>query len=299
MVDDCRHDLAAWLDWLRQRLGPRSGLLGHSLGAVKSLYAAAREPEPAPACVVALSPPRLSYSGFCSSPEGPQFQETYAQARRHIEAAQPETLMEVRLPLPFVTTAGGYAEKYGPDGTTTTSVSRPACLAPRWLRSAGPRWKTIWPSAGRRTNCGRSRSGTDECGPPSWRGRTTSTAQRGRTRVPRDRLAARAGRLESERRLQSMSRIRISREWDGIRRNYDATSRFHEGGFGRRRNSGGGGRPAEWSGRPRGGAGRQTGKDGATEGRSPRRHALSPPGPDRRRGLRPWRRRLSHRRPEG
>jgi pimeloyl-ACP methyl ester carboxylesterase len=115
VVDDCRHDLAAWLDWLRQRLGPRSGLLGHSLGAVKSLYAAAREPEPAPACVVALSPPRLSYSGFCSSPEGPQFQETYTQARRHVEAAQPETLMEVRLPLPFVTTAGGYAEKYGPD----------------------------------------------------------------------------------------------------------------------------------------------------------------------------------------
>jgi dienelactone hydrolase len=115
VVADCRHDLAAWLDWLRQRVGPRVGLLGHSLGAVKSLYAAACEPELAPACVVALSPPRLSYSDFCSSPEGPQFQVTYTQAQRHVRAGRPETLMDVRLPLPFVTTAGGYVEKYGPD----------------------------------------------------------------------------------------------------------------------------------------------------------------------------------------
>ena len=115
VVDDCRRDLAAWLDWLRQRVGPRAGLLGHSLGAVKSLYAAAREPNLAPACIVALSPPRLSYGEFCASLEGPQFQETYAQAQRYVEAGRPETLMDVRLPLPFVATAGGYTEKYGPD----------------------------------------------------------------------------------------------------------------------------------------------------------------------------------------
>ncbi len=115
IVDDCRPDLAAWLDWLRQRVGPRVGLLGHSLGAVKCLYAAAQEPELAPACVVALSPPRLSYSWFCASPEGPSFQETFALARRQVESGQAGSLMEVRRPLPFVTTAGGFMEKYGPD----------------------------------------------------------------------------------------------------------------------------------------------------------------------------------------
>src|SRR5207253_10309659 len=26
VVDECRHDLAAWADWLRQRAGPRVGL---------------------------------------------------------------------------------------------------------------------------------------------------------------------------------------------------------------------------------------------------------------------------------
>jgi pimeloyl-ACP methyl ester carboxylesterase len=115
VVDDCRHDLAAWLDWLRQRIGPRVGLLGHSLGAVKALYAAAREPGLSPACVAALSPPRLSHSWFCSSPEGPQFQDTFALAQRRVEAGEATTLLEVRLPLPFVTTAGGCVEKYGPD----------------------------------------------------------------------------------------------------------------------------------------------------------------------------------------
>src|SRR5579859_3868724 len=33
VVDHCRHDIAAWIDWLRQRVGPRVALLGHSMGA--------------------------------------------------------------------------------------------------------------------------------------------------------------------------------------------------------------------------------------------------------------------------
>jgi pimeloyl-ACP methyl ester carboxylesterase len=115
VVDDCRHDLAAWVDWLRQQAGPRVGLIGHSLGAVKCLYALAQEPQIGVACIVGVSPPRLSYSWFCTSPEGSQFVETFARAERHVEAGQPATLLEVKLPLPMAITAGGYVEKYGPD----------------------------------------------------------------------------------------------------------------------------------------------------------------------------------------
>jgi Alpha/beta hydrolase family len=115
VVDDCRHDLAGWLDWLRQRRGGRLGLLGHSLGAVKCLYALAHEAQLGAACAIALSPPRLSYSWFCSSPEGPAFLETYARAEQEVRAGQPGTLLEVKLPLPFAIAAGGYVEKYGPD----------------------------------------------------------------------------------------------------------------------------------------------------------------------------------------
>jgi pimeloyl-ACP methyl ester carboxylesterase len=114
VVDDCRRDLAAWTDWLRQRVGPRIGLFGHSLGAVKCLYALAQEPRLA-RWVVAVSPPRLSYEWFCSNPEGPLFLETFGQAQGHIQTGQPLTLMEVKLPLPFAIAAGGYVEKYGPD----------------------------------------------------------------------------------------------------------------------------------------------------------------------------------------
>jgi pimeloyl-ACP methyl ester carboxylesterase len=115
VVDECRHDVAAWLDWLRQRVGPRVGLLGHSLGAVKCLYALAQEPQPGAACVIGLSPPQLSYSWFCSSPQAVEFLETFQRANSLVNSGQPGALLDVKLPLPFVITAASYVEKYGPD----------------------------------------------------------------------------------------------------------------------------------------------------------------------------------------
>jgi pimeloyl-ACP methyl ester carboxylesterase len=114
-MDDCRHDLAAWVDWLRQRVGPRVALLGHSSGAVKCLYALSQEPQLPVACVVALSPPRLSYSAFCTVPEGREFLEEFSRAEQLVGAGEPATLLDVRLPLPYLITAAGYVEKYGPD----------------------------------------------------------------------------------------------------------------------------------------------------------------------------------------
>jgi pimeloyl-ACP methyl ester carboxylesterase len=115
LADECRHDIAAWLDWLRERVGSRVGLIGHSMGAVKALYAVAHEPQIGAACVVALSPPRLSYSAFCASPNGLAFLATFKEAERLMQAGQPAALMDVNLPLPYVITAAGYVEKYGPD----------------------------------------------------------------------------------------------------------------------------------------------------------------------------------------
>jgi pimeloyl-ACP methyl ester carboxylesterase len=115
IVDDCRHDVAAWLDWLRQRAGPRIGLLGHSLGAVKCLYALTSPPSPEAACLIAVSPPRLSYSWFCENPQGPEFLQTYQRAERLLQQGQPTALLDVKLPLPFAITAAGYVEKYGPE----------------------------------------------------------------------------------------------------------------------------------------------------------------------------------------
>jgi pimeloyl-ACP methyl ester carboxylesterase len=115
VVDDCRADLAAWVAWLKQQGHPRVGLIGHSSGALKCLYAQAHEPDPAVACLVALSPPRLSHSHFARSEKAAEFLHTYEQAQQLISAGEPGALLDVRLPLPFVVTAAGYVEKYGPD----------------------------------------------------------------------------------------------------------------------------------------------------------------------------------------
>src|SRR5207302_3286333 len=110
VADECRHDLRAWLDWLRQQAGPRVGLLGHSFGAVKCLYALAHEPDLAAACVVALSPPRLSYSTFCAGPHGPAFLETYQGAEALMRQGQPTALLDIAQPLAYVISAAGYVE---------------------------------------------------------------------------------------------------------------------------------------------------------------------------------------------
>jgi dienelactone hydrolase len=115
VVDDCRHDIAAWLAWLKERTAPRIGLIGHSLGAVKCLYALAHEPDLAPTCVVAISPPRLSYSWFCQGDKRAEFLDHIARAERLVEEGNPAGLMEIALPLPMLITAAGYLEKYGPD----------------------------------------------------------------------------------------------------------------------------------------------------------------------------------------
>ena len=115
VVDDCRHDLAAWIELLKLRVGPRVGLIGHSLGAVKCLYAVAHETGLDVSAVIAISPPRLSYSWFCASPEAETFLTTYREADALVQAGRPAALLDVQLPLHFVITAAGYVEKYGPD----------------------------------------------------------------------------------------------------------------------------------------------------------------------------------------
>jgi pimeloyl-ACP methyl ester carboxylesterase len=113
--DDCRHDLAAWAAWLRQQGRSRIALVGHSSGALKCLYAQAHEPDPAVACLLALSPPRLSYSWFAAGEKAAEFLNTYQQAQALVAAGEPNALLDVKFPLPFVLTAAGFAEKYGPD----------------------------------------------------------------------------------------------------------------------------------------------------------------------------------------
>jgi len=115
MVDHCRHDLRAWLDWLAEQGFRRVCLAGHSLGAVKTIYALARSSHPVAAALVAISPPRLSHSWFTVSPRRDEFRDYLTTANQHVQDGRPEALLDVKFPLPFLVTAAGYLEKYGPD----------------------------------------------------------------------------------------------------------------------------------------------------------------------------------------
>jgi pimeloyl-ACP methyl ester carboxylesterase len=114
-VDECRLDVRAWLQVMSSRGLSRLAILGHSLGAVKTLYAAANETLAGVQALVAVSPPRLSYSHFAASVRGPGFLAELAEAEKLIAAGKPEAIMDIHFPLPYLITAAGYVDKYGRD----------------------------------------------------------------------------------------------------------------------------------------------------------------------------------------
>jgi pimeloyl-ACP methyl ester carboxylesterase len=114
IVDDCRHDIIAWLDFLADRGYHRNILLGHSLGAIKAAYSQAYASHPSVRGVIACSPPRLSYSAYMNSDTQPRFFESFTEARQHVERGQPNSLILSKFPASIWVTAAGYLDKYGP-----------------------------------------------------------------------------------------------------------------------------------------------------------------------------------------
>lgn len=115
VVDDCRHDIAAWVEFLTGRGFGQIALAGHSLGAIKAVYCLAHEPPEPVRRLIAISPPRLSYSRFASSPEAETFLSESAVAEAHVREGRGETVMTVQFPLPYLVSAAGYLDKYGPE----------------------------------------------------------------------------------------------------------------------------------------------------------------------------------------
>lgn len=113
-VSEATLDIAAWLKLLAERGFQRVGLLGHSLGAIKAIYALAAEEAPQVAALVAASPPRLSYEHFSSSRRGPEFLQNMAEAEQLVAAGKDEQLMLVQFPIAYYVTAAGFVDRYGP-----------------------------------------------------------------------------------------------------------------------------------------------------------------------------------------
>jgi pimeloyl-ACP methyl ester carboxylesterase len=114
IVDECRHDIAAWVEFLSSRGHERIVLIGHSLGAIKAIYAQAMDKLPPVAAVIAASPPRLSYSAFMNAPESSTFFESYSTADALTKSGRGEELFTSKFPFPLLITANAYIDKYGP-----------------------------------------------------------------------------------------------------------------------------------------------------------------------------------------
>jgi pimeloyl-ACP methyl ester carboxylesterase len=129
-VSDCVLDLRAWLGKLAELGYERVGLLGHSLGAMKGIYALATEAFPQITRLLAVSPPWLSHRRFLSGRKSKLFAETFAAAEAHVAAGREQALMEVLFPLPYVVSAAGYLDKYGLEERYDVPKLLPAITTP-------------------------------------------------------------------------------------------------------------------------------------------------------------------------
>ena len=115
IVDECKHDISGWVDWLRQKKGfQRIALVGHSLGAIKSLYAQAHLPNDGVEAIVGLSATRLCHEKFLESERSADFKKWFSKAKELVQQGLANELLKVDFPFPTYMAAGAYVDKYGP-----------------------------------------------------------------------------------------------------------------------------------------------------------------------------------------
>ena len=113
-------DVAAWLDWLkRSGYGPVT-LVGHSLGAFKSLFCLKtfshsenyREHWEQIDRLVVVSPPSLTQTGFANSERQEEYLKTIQHCHEMIEADQDQSTFWATYPFPMLLSPGCYLNKY-------------------------------------------------------------------------------------------------------------------------------------------------------------------------------------------
>ena len=115
ILDDCRYDWSAWIDFASNAGYRRIALWGHSLGAVKTIYLLANAPDERVRCAIASSPPRFSHECMLKSAEGDEFRAVFERAKTLVGMGEPDTLMSVTVPTPNFFSAQTFLDKYGPD----------------------------------------------------------------------------------------------------------------------------------------------------------------------------------------
>jgi pimeloyl-ACP methyl ester carboxylesterase len=112
IVADCQLDLAAWVSLLRQRGFRRILIAGHSLGAIKTLFAQAHKPQKEVVGLATFSASRLCYQDFIDSPSQDRFLHWLNLAKKYKNAGDDQRLLDVDFPFPVLISANTYIDKY-------------------------------------------------------------------------------------------------------------------------------------------------------------------------------------------
>lgn len=115
VIAECPADITAAIEALQSRSCRDVVLIGHSMGGVKAIYSQAHAPHPRVRGLVCLSPPRFCHERWKQHPQADAFRATFAEAQAAVESNDPERLLRCRQPVPFLATARGFLEKYGPE----------------------------------------------------------------------------------------------------------------------------------------------------------------------------------------
>jgi pimeloyl-ACP methyl ester carboxylesterase len=116
IVDDCRIDFAAWINFAVSAGYRRIALWGHSLGAVKLVYFLVAAEYSQIKCAIASSPPRFHFDSFVGGVEGASRMNSIAKAELLIGEGRPDELVAFDLGLgrPMLFSARSALDKYGP-----------------------------------------------------------------------------------------------------------------------------------------------------------------------------------------
>ena len=130
ILDRCRLDLRAGIDYLWELGYRRIALLGHSMGAVRVVYYAATEADGRVAAVIPVSPVRLSYSYYMASEDAAEFQANIARADQLEAEDKAQELMAVRFPISQMFSAAAYLDKHGPSEKYNLATLAPKVKVP-------------------------------------------------------------------------------------------------------------------------------------------------------------------------
>ena len=130
IIDDCRIDWKAWINFAEDQGFERIGLWGHSLGAVKTIYYMGCEKDERIRCVIASSPPRFSYSAYLARNDGEIFGDQVVFAQKLKDAGEMETVFAITVPTGALMSTRTFFDKYGPEERYDIMKHLPGTSAP-------------------------------------------------------------------------------------------------------------------------------------------------------------------------